>query len=907
MPDPVVPPVPPAGGEPPSFAPIAALDIVDELRDSYLTYAQSVLVSRAVPDVRDGLKPSQRRVLVAMHDLGLTPASSTSKCAGIIGETMKRYHPHGDQSIYDTLVRMAQDWVLRYRLIHSQGNFGSIAGLPPAHYRYTEARLGQIAGDMLDDLDKDTVDFIDNYDGKYREPLVLPCKFPNLLVNGSDGIAVGMATDIPPHNLREICAGLIALIDDPHLTLADLIEKRGDGPPIIQGPDFPTGGVVMGRQGLIDGYLGKRSRITLRARSEITEEVKGKPPVIVIKEVPYQVSRNKLMEDIGCLVKEERIKEITAVRDESSARSGEPVRIVIEMKRGADPHLVLNQLHQYSPLQKTVSIGMLALADGRPQFLSLLEMMQKFLDHRVQVIRRRTQYLLREAKRRSHILEGQLIAISSLDEVIATIRSSPSRAVAKERLQAMEVAASLMERAIGAEGYKSLTDEIGRTDVYRLTEAQAEAVVRLQLGQLAALESDEILKEYTGLRGQIREYEALLADPAKVFALIRADLEHARDKYGDARKTEISDDGANVDMEDLIADEPNVVTISHEGFVKRLPVNTYRVQGRGGKGVQGGLRENDFVEHFFIASTKAYLLCFTDKGQAYWLKVYNIPQANRTSAGRSIANVLSLKPDEKIASVIPVREFEPGFFLLMATRQGLVKKTDLMEYSRPRAGGIIGINLEEGDALIDVALTKPGDEVLLSTRNGMAIRFSEADARSMGRNTTGVWGIKLVGDDVLVGMVVADPDGYLLTVCEKGYGKRTPFGPNEQESGDGSQESGKEEEDSPPVATGGPEGEEEVTDRSAMRYRRQRRGGKGVRDVKTSDRNGKVVAVAAVRDGDEVMFISQQGMVTRSKVDDIRVVGRNTQGVRVMNPGEGDLLTTVAKVASDTVAEGDTP
>jgi DNA gyrase subunit A len=655
----------------------------------------------------------------------------------------------------------------------------------------------------------------------------------------------------------------------------------------------------MGRQGIIDGYLGKRSRITLRARSEIIEEAKGKSASIVIKEVPYQVSRIKLMEDIGALVKDERIKEITAVRDESSARSGEPVRIVIDLKRGADPHLVLNQLHQFSPLQKTVSIGMLALADGRPQFLTLKEMMQKFLDHRVQVIRRRTQYLLREAKRRSHILEGQLIAISSLDEVIATIRSSPSRAVAKERLQAMEVAASLMERALGNEGYASLTSEIGRSDVYRLTETQAEAVVRLQLGQLAALESDEILREYNTLRGQIREYEALLADHGKVLAIIRADLEEARSKYGDARKTEITDDGGTVDMEDLIVDEPNVVTISHEGFVKRLPMDTYRVQGRGGKGVQGGLRENDFVEHFFVASTKAYLLCFTDKGQAYWLKVYNIPQANRTSPGRSIANVLSLKPEEKIASVIPVREFVAGSFLLMATRQGLVKKTDLMEYSRPRAGGIIGINLEEGDALIDVCLTKPGDEVVLSTRAGMAIRFSEADARSMGRNTTGVWGIKLVGQDLLVGMVVADPDGFLLTVCEKGYGKRTPFGPN-------SVDEVEESDESPPIATGGlGEGEEEPADKSAMRYRRQRRGGKGVRDIKTSDRNGKVIAVAAVRTGDEVMFISQQGMVTRSKVDDIRVVGRNTQGVRVMTPNDGDALATVAKVASESIGEGE--
>ena len=888
---------PPSDSPPTALAdgePIDGLDIVDELRESYLTYAQSVMVSRALPDVRDGLKPSQRRILVAMNDLGLSPTSATTKCAGIIGETMKRYHPHGDQSIYDTLVRMAQDWVLRYRLIHGQGNFGSVAGLPPAAHRYTEARLTPLAGEMLDDLESDTVDFIDNYDGKYREPLVLPSRLPNLLVNGSDGIAVGMATDIPPHNLKEVCDGLIRMIDEPDVSLQDLLE-------IIPGPDFPTGGIVMGRQAIIDGYLGKRARITLRARTEIVEERKGKTPVIVVKEVPYQVTRNKLAADIGELVKDDRIKDITGIRDESSARTGEPVRLVIELKRNADPHLVLNQLYQYSPLQKTVSVGLLALVDGRPHFLTLKEMMQHFLDHRVQVIRRRTQFLLREAKRRSHVLEGQLIALSSLDEVIAIIRSSPSRAEAKVRLQNMEVAAALLKRAIGDEGFASLQQELGLTDVYRMTEAQAEAVVRLQLGQLANLERDEILKEFNTLRGEIRGYEALLGDETKIKAVIRQDLTHLRDKYGDARKTEITDDGGTVDMEELIADEPVVVTISHEGFVKRMPMDTYRVQGRGGKGVQGGLREEDFVEHFFVASTKSYLLCFTDKGQVYWLKVYHIPQASRTSPGRSIANVLSLKPDEKIASVIPVREFEEGAYLLMATRKGTVKKTSLMDYSRPRQGGIIGINLEDGDTLIDVALTRPGDEVVLSTRGGMAIRFSESDARSMGRNTTGVRGIKLVSDDELVGMLVADPDGYLLTVCENGYGKRTPFGPNT--AGDATDEGEEEVPEPTPTEPADGENGDAAVDRSAMRYRRQRRGGKGVKDVRVTDKNGKVVGITAVRDGDEIMLITAQGMVTRSRVDAIRIVGRNTQGVRVMNLNDGDRLATLAKIAPETVGE----
>jgi DNA gyrase subunit A len=702
-----------------------------------------------------------------------------------------------------------------------------------------------------------------------------------------------MATDIPPHNLKEVCNGLIRLIEEPETPLQELLE-------IIPGPDFPTGGIVMGRGGIVRGYLGERSRMTLRARADIVEE--GRNTVIIVREVPYQVTRNKLAADIGELVKDDRVAGIAGIRDESSARNGEPVRLVIELKKNADPHLVLNQLYQYSPLQKTVSIGLLALVDGRPQFLTLKEMMQKFLDHRVQVIRRRTRFQLREAKRRSHVLEGQLIALSSLDEVIAIIRSSPSRAEAKVRLQNMEVAAALLKRAIGEEGFASLQAELGLTDIYRMTEQQAEAVVRLQLGQLANLERDEILKEFNHLRGEIRGYEELLADEAKVKAIVRKDLEELRDKYGDDRKTEISDDGSDVDMEDLIADEPAVVTISHEGFVKRLPIDTYRVQNRGGKGVSGGLREEDFIEHFFVATTKSYLLCFTDRGQVYWLKVYNIPQASRTSAGRSIANVLSLKPDEKISSVIPVRQFDEGQHLLMATRNGLVKKTALTDYSRPRAGGIIGINLDDGDALISVALTQPGDEVVLSTRSGMAIRFAESDAREMGRNTRGVKGINLTGGDQLVGMVVADPDGYLLTVCENGYGKRTPFGANSA-GGEPIEDGEAEPAEEASLDREGGEESEEAADRSAMRYRIQRRGGKGVRDIRTSERNGQVVGVASVREGDEVMLITVQGMVTRSRVDDIRVVGRNTQGVRVMNLNDGDRIATLAKVAQEAVGE----
>ncbi len=890
-------PVPPAGAptEPPApDAPINPLDILDELRDSYLTYAQSVIVSRALPDVRDGLKPVQRRILVAMNDLNLGPTASTSKCAGIIGETMKRYHPHGDSSIYDALVRMAQDWNLRYKLVHGQGNFGSIAGLPPAAHRYTEARLAFPAGDMLEDIERETVDFIDNYDGKYREPLVLPGKFPNLLVNGSDGIAVGMATHIPPHNLREVCRALVKLIDEPGTSLMELIE-------IIPGPDFPTGGIIMGRQGIINAYSQGAGHLTLRARARVTEEGKGKSPSILITEVPYQVSRDPLVKELAELVKNDRIPDISGIRDESSARSGEPVRIVVEIKRGKDPHLVLNQLYQYSKLQKTVSVIMLALVDGRPRELTLKEMLQKFLEHRVVVIRRRTEYLLREAKRRGHVLEGQLIAIADIENVIKICRTSPNRTEAKVRLQGLAVPASLMERAIGAAAFGALQKELGALAEYRMTELQAEAVVRLQLGQLAALESDEILKEYTTLREQIRGYETLLSDDANVRAVIREDLERMAAKYGDDRRTEISDDGGDVDMEDLIEDEPNVVTITHEGFIKRMPLTEYRVQGRGGKGVQGGLRDNDFVEHFFVASTKSYLLCFANTGRMYWLKVYKIPQASRTSPGRAIANVLSLAENEKITSIVPVREFADDQYLLMATRQGTVKKTDLMAYSNVRAGGIIGITLDDGDDLIGVALTKPGDEIVLSTRKGMAIRFRETDARSMGRTARGVKGIKLGPDDVIVGMVVADPEGQLLTICENGLGKRTPFGANTPLP-EGEPEGAPDDAPEPDAPEPEPEGEGDESDPSGMRYRLQRRGGKGLKDVKVTTKNGPVVGVASVRPGDEIMLITQSGMVTRSKVDDIRLVGRNTQGVKVMNLNDGDKLVTVAKVATETVA-----
>ena len=880
---------PPAGGPGEPLVP-QPLDIADELRDSYLTYAMSVIVSRALPDVRDGLKPSQRRILVAMNDLNLGPASATSKCAGIVGETMKRYHPHGEQVIYPTLVRMAQDWNMRHRLVHSQGNFGSIAGLPPAAMRYTEARLTPISALMLEDLESETVDFIDNYDGKYREPLVLPSRFPNLLVNGSDGIAVGMATEIPPHNLGEVCDAAILLIDEPSASIPRLME-------VLPGPDFPTGGVICGRQGILEGYTTGRGRVTLRARAYVHQE--GRQQQVIITEVPYQQTRNRLAENIGELVKNERIKGISAIRDESSQRTGEPVRLVIDVKRDADPHFILNQPYQYSPLERTASIILLALVDGRPRLMTIKELIECFLKHRVEVISRRTQYLLRKAKERCHILEGQLIAISSLDEVIAICRSSPSRQEAKARLTSMSVSAAVLGRALGDEGFQALQRELGELPEYRMTEAQADAVVRLQLGQLAALERDEILREFQGLRGDINTYETLLSDNRNILALVREDLVNLRDRHADKRRTEITGEEARFNREDLIEEAQMAVTLSHQGYIKRMPLDTFRAQNRGGRGVSGGTtREEDFIEQFFSASTHAYLLCFTNRGQVYWLKVYDIPEGSRTSQGRSIANVLSLREGEKIESLFAVRDFAAlqDRSLIIATRNGVVKKTPLEEYSRPRANGIIAVNLREDDALIGVVLVKEGDEVMLATRGGMTLRFSEADARDVGRNSTGVRGIKLMPDDEVIGLVVTEPEGQLLTVCQNGYGKRTPFGPN---SAGGEAEGGDTEEAEETTVPAESEDGEESAPASAMRYRLQRRGGKGVRDIKTEGRNGPVIAVAAVRGGQDVILVTKNGMVNRTPADQIRQCGRNTKGVRLINLRSEDQVVSVAVVERD--------
>ncbi len=868
------------------------LPIEDELRDSYLTYAMSVIVSRALPDVRDGLKPSQRRILVAMNDLGLSPTSPRAKCAKIAGETMGNYHPHGQEVIYPTLVRMAQEWNTRLPLVDKQGNFGSVAGLPPAAMRYTEARLSTVAGLMLEDIKLDTVDFVPNYDESRSEPSVLPSKFPNLLVNGSGGIAVGMATSIPPHNLGEVCRGLIALIDNPELSIAELMQY-------IPGPDFPTGGVICGRTGIMRGYHTGRSTVVLRARTSIEDT--GKKTRIIVHEIPYQQARDKVEERIAQLGAEGKISGISAVHNESDL--AEPVRLIIDLKRDADPDVVLNQLYKFSPLQDSFSVILLALVDGKPRTLTLKEMLQEFLRHRVTVVRRRTQFLLARARKRKHTIQGLLIAFADIDEVIRVIRSSKTQAEAKERLMGIKAPAAMLARALGPEGFEQFQKERGVAEDYSLTPVQADAILKMTLGQLVNLEQEKLAEEHATLLVEIGEYLVILADPARIYAIIREDLEQlANSRHAEKRKTELSDEEiGDVDLEDLIEEETMVVSISHQGYIKRTPASTYRAQRRGGKGIKGAQAdEDDPVEHLFVTSTHDYLLFFTNKGRVYWQKVYNLPALSRESKGRAVVNLLNLDEGETIADCRAVRDFDkPDHCLMMATRKGLVKKTDLAAYSRPMKTGIIAIKLKEDDELVDVVITKPGDEIILATAGGMAIRFSEADARPMGRNTSGVKGVSLSKGDSLVGMVVADPEATLLTACEKGYGKRTPFGPNAAagevgpapEDGEAASAAGEASTDA------GGEGEGESS--SSFRYRTQNRGGKGLRDIKTTERNGPVVSIVRVDDADELLMMTARGKIQRIKASDVSVIGRNTQGVRIMTLDEGDSLTAVVRVPKD--------
>jgi DNA gyrase subunit A len=822
--------------------PTPPLNIEDELKESYLNYAMSVIVSRALPDVRDGLKPSQRRILAAMRDLGLNPGGSTSKCAGIVGETMKRYHPHGDNSIYPTLARLAQWWNVRHLLITGQGNFGSIHGLPPAAMRYTEAKLSPVAAEMLDDINLDTVDFQPSYDEKHMEPRVLPARFPNLLVNGSGGIAVGMATSIPPHNLGEVCDALVALIDDPAIDLDGLMEH-------IPAPDFPTGATICGRWGIREAYRTGRGKVILRARYAIEEHKDGRSQII-FTEIPYQLTKEPLLKKLAELVNGDRVTGVTDIVDESDRK--QPVRIVVKVKKGEDPQVVLNQLYQYSPLQDSFSVIMLALVDGRPKTLPLKELLRLFVEHRINVIRRRTQFQLRQARQRAHIIEGLLIALSYIDEIIRTIRASANPAEARARLMGLEVSAEILRRAL---------DDPDARAAASLTRMQADAILAMQLQRLTGLEADKLATEYKGLKADIAGYEAILADERLILDLIRADLRELKQKYADPRRSRIDpEELGEYDKEALIREEYMVVTVTHDGYIKRLPPSTYRAQNRGGRGITAtNTRDGDFLEYMFVALTHDYILFFTDHGKVYWLKVYDVPEQGRTSGGRAIVNLLQLAEGEKITGLIPVREFHADEHLFMVTRRGTVKKTELTAFRRPLGRGIIALGLDEGDQLIGVARTKAGDQVILSTRDGMSIRFDESDARSMGRPAHGVRGIALSEGDEVVGMVVAnggDDPASLLTVCSNGFGKRTLL----------------------------------------TEYRSQNRGGKGLIDIKTSDRNGPVVQIAKVTDADEVMLTTASGILIRTKIADTRPIGRNTNGVRLIRVEDGDSVCSLAKL-----------
>ncbi len=888
-------------------------EIQNEMRTSYLTYAMSVIISRALPDVRDGLKPSQRRILVAMNDLSLGPNSGRKKCAKIAGDTSGNYHPHGEGAIYPTLVRMAQDWVMREVLIDKQGNFGSLAGLPPAAMRYTEARLSAAAAEMMRDIDRETVDYTPTYDNDRLEPVVLPARFPNLLVNGSNGIAVGMATSIPPHNMAEVCEAVIRIIDNPDTMLDELLE-------VLPGPDFPTGGIICGTMGIRQAFMTGRSTLTLRSRTHF--ETDNKHDVIVVTEIPYQETRDRIREKLEVLVRDERIKGIARIVDLTD-RNIPPwqVRLHIVLKRDADKDVVLNQLYQFSPLQTTVSVIMLALDGNRPQLMTVRRMLDAFIRHRVDVIRRRTEFLLREARKRKHTVEGLLLAQIDIDRVIRTIRESASRAAAKEALQTIPIPSALVSRALGEDGFKAFVLENGEAPDYSLSPNQSEAIVSMQLGSLANLEREKLVGEHQHLLDNIAEYLRLLSEEANLRAVVREDMEELKARFPNKRRTTISEEElGDYDKEALIAEQPMVVTMSQRGYIKRTPLDVYEAQNRGGKGIKGATSDDeDPIAHLFVSSTHDYLLFFTDKGKVHWIKVYDLPLQARTGKGRALANLITLEEDEGIANCFNVRYFPDDKFLVIATRQGIIKKTALSAYGRPQKGGIIAIRLDEGDALVDVRIVEGDQDLVLSTSGGMAIRFNHEDARPMGRATRGVKGITLKKDEIVVGMVVADPDRTLLSICEFGYGKRTPFGPGELSSDDTSDDVPAEdtiEGAAPavgsPSAADVPDDTDAETDEetegtsspgSSNQYRRQRRGGKGLRDIKTTARNGKVVDVLSVIDDDEVLMVTSRGKIQRIRASDINTIGRNTQGVRIIRLDEGDTLVSCAVIPGDVIDE----
>ena len=844
---------------------IVDIAIDRELQDSYLTYAMSTIMDRALPDVRDGLKPSQRRILVAMNDLNLGPRSKHRKCAKIAGDVSGNYHPHGEGVIYPTLARFAQDWVMRVLLIDKQGNFGSIDGDPPAAMRYTEARTAEAAWDMLEDLKFDTVDFKPNYDDTRTEPVVLPSKFPNLLVNGSTGIAVGMSCSIPPHNLTEVCLAIEAVIDRPDMPLGDLLQ-------IIPGPDFPTGGIIRGRAGIQHAYSTGRSRITLRGKIHIEEmKTKGRQQ-IVIDEIPYHLVQNTLIDKITDAVKNQRIKDVSNLRNESGRKKR--TRIVIELKRGADPAVVENQLYQFTPLQSTFSIINIAIVHHQPRTLTLRNMIDLYIDHRVDVIRRRTSFKLNEAKKKAHLLEGMIYAVCDIDEVIALIRGSRTRDEAIEKLVVRRFRIPA-DHPFAPKIPERLMKDASQEGGVLLTRVQAEAIGRMQLIQLVGLEIEKLTADYHKLVVEIEDYESILADHQRVLNMIKDDLAEIRRKYGDARRTEIIEAEDDIDIEDLIPVEDMVVTISHEGYIKRVPVDTYKEQGRGGRGIKGSeSKEEDFTENMFVASTHDDLLCFTNTGRVYKIKVYQIPEMSRTSRGRAIVNLLELKEGERIRTFLPIDDFEKSEdYLAFATANGIVKRTALKDFKNVNRSGIIAVNLRNDDQLIDVRLTNGSDHLLLATAQGMAIRFDENDVRVMGRNAGGVKGITLGEGDLVVGMVRALDDHDLLTVTENGYGKRTSMSEYLVHSEDGSS-------------------------------RAQSRGGKGRRDIRTTERNGGVVAVRAVSDEGGIICLSEGGMVVRMAISTISRIGRATQGVRIVNLKDGDRLTTVARVMESNGDDG---
>jgi DNA gyrase subunit A len=834
---------------------ILPVNLEDEMKQSYLDYAMSVIVGRALPDVRDGLKPVHRRALYAMSELGNDWNKPYKKSARIVGDVIGKYHPHGDTAVYDTIVRMAQPFSLRYMLVDGQGNFGSVDGDSPAAMRYTEVRMARIAHELIADIDKETVDFVPNYDETEHEPSVFPTRVPNLLVNGSAGIAVGMATNIPPHNLTEIVSACIALIDNPDIDIAGLMEY-------VPGPDFPTAGIINGVRGIHEAYRTGRGRIHIRARSHVEgDENKGRQR-IVFTELPYQVNKARLLEKIAELVKDKKIEGISGLRDESDK---DGMRMVVDLKRGEVAEVVLNNLYQHTQLQNVFGINMVALVDGRPQLLNLKQCLEAFIRHRRDVVTRRTVFDLRKARQRAHILEGLAVALANIDEVIQLIKSSPNRTVAKEALMSRSwepgAVTGMLERSGSiATRPDDLAEGFGLVeDGYRLSEAQTQAILDLRLHQLTGLEQDKIVGEYRELLVLIDELLAILQDPERLMQVIRDELTELRDRYGDARRTEILTDHLDLTLEDLITEEDVVVTLSHAGYAKSQPLSDYRAQRRGGRGKSAtDVREEDFVDKLFIASTHDTILCFSSRGKVYWLKVYELPQAGRAARGKPIVNLLPLEADERINAVLPIREFSTDHFVFMATALGTVKKTPLVDFSRPRASGIIAIDLRDEDYLIDVAITDGSQDIMLFSNAGKVIRFREVDVRAMGRTACGVRGIKLQPGQQVISLIIAS-DSPVLTATENGYGKRT----------------------------------------LAEDYPVYGRGGQGVIAIQVTERNGAVVGAVSADDKDEVMLISGGGTLVRTRVNEISVMGRNTQGVRLIALDEGEQLVGIERIIEE--------